>query len=294
MRSQNGFQPSPDDIAAYLRRLGVDHPGVPSLSALRALHRAHVDRVPYEALDIQVGRPTSVHPREAISRILRGRGGYCVQLNSAFSTLLAALGYDVTWRPAGVQVSASSPPPGTTHAPHLAPTVALDGEEWLADIGLGDALIEPLPLRSGVYRQGVFTFRLAPSRTEPGGWRFNHDPRGSVAGMDVAMSSAGVADFERWHDYLATAPESRLVRTVMVMRRDEAGADSLTGCMLRRVDATGKTVRELTTADDWYGALADVFDLTLEEIGETERAALWSGVRAAHEAWLAAKARSTS
>src|SRR3954469_25844344 len=92
-----------DTVAAYLDRLGVPDPGEPSLRALRALHRAHVECVPYEVLDVQLGRPTTVDPKESVRRVLGGRGGYCVQLNGAFSELLAALGYDVTWHRAGVQ-----------------------------------------------------------------------------------------------------------------------------------------------------------------------------------------------
>jgi N-hydroxyarylamine O-acetyltransferase len=289
--ARSAFVPDPEMISSYLRRLGLDDQGEPSIEALRSLCRAHVERIPYEVLDIQAGRATSVEPRETVSRVLRGRGGYCVQLNSAFCTLLEALGYTVSWHRAGVQTSAALPPPGAAFAPHLAPVVELEGERWLADVGLGDGLLEPIPLRSGSYTQGLFTFSIAPSQVEPGGWRFEHDPRGSVAGMDVAMPRAGVADFARWHSYLATSAQSRLVRTFLVMRRDERGADILTGCMLRRVEATGKTVRELATSGEWLGALTEVFGLALTDFDDQERTALWLKVRSAHEAWLAAKAR---
>jgi arylamine N-acetyltransferase len=84
------------DTAAYLRRLGVDDAGPPSAAALAALHRAHVVRVPYETIEIQLGRPTTVDPHEAAERIVEcNRGGYCYHLNGAFSLLLYALGYDV-------------------------------------------------------------------------------------------------------------------------------------------------------------------------------------------------------
>ncbi|GIH67800.1 arylamine N-acetyltransferase family protein [Sphaerimonospora thailandensis] len=286
--------PSTTEITRYLERLGVDDPGEVSLAGLRVLHRAHVERVPYEALDIQLGRPTTVDAHDSVARVLRDRGGYCVQLNGAFATLLAALGYRVTWHRAGVQASAAAPPSSASWAPHLAPMVEIDGELWLADVGLGDGLHEPLPLRAGTYRQGPFTFTLAPSQVEAGGWRFDHDPRGSIAGMDVEMTPATQDHFAEWHSFLSTSPESRLVRAVAVMRRDATGADSLMGCMLRRVDETGRTQRELATPDDWFGALAGVFGLTLDDLDAGERAALWTRVRSAHEAWLAAKSRRSS
>jgi N-hydroxyarylamine O-acetyltransferase len=278
-------------VAAYLRRLGVDHPGEPSLAALRALHRAHVERVPYEVLDIQLGRLTTVDPRDCAARVLRRRGGYCVQLNGAFSTLLAGLGYDVRWHRAGVHANPATPPVSpAAPAPHLALTVRLDGQEWFVDVGLGDGLYEPLPLRTGSYQQGPFTFSLAPSAVEPGGWRFDRATRGSIAGLDIATATAGTADFAEWHPYLATSPESRLVRAVAVMRRDATGADGLMGCLLRRVDAGGRTERELSTMADWYGVLVDLFGLDVSDVEPERRAALWRRVREAHERWLGARA----
>ncbi|MGI5201878.1 arylamine N-acetyltransferase family protein [Spirillospora sp. CA-108201] len=282
----------PRYVARYLERLGVGHPGEPSLSGLFALHRAHVERVPYEVLEIQLGRPTTADPDDAAGRVLNGRGGYCVQLNGAFSTLLAALGYDVTWHRAGVHASRRLPPVGPAEpAPHLVLTVNVEGEAWMVDVGLGDGLHEPLPLRSGTYRQGPFTFVLGPSRFEAAGWRFDHDRGGAIAGLDFSMAPAGPADFAEWHPYLATDPESRLVRTVAVMRRDATSADSLTGCVLRHTDDSGRTTRELGTSAEWYGALAEVFGLPLADVGPRERDGLWTKVRGAHEAWLDARAR---
>lgn len=275
----------------YLARLGLDDPGEPSLPALRALHRGHVERVPYEALDIQLRRPTSVAPQESVRRILRGRGGYCVQLNTAFGALLTALGYRVSGHRAGIQGRGAPGPSDAGFAPHLALTVELEGARWLVDVGLGDGLHEPLPLREGTHRHGPLEMRLRPSRVEPDGWRLDHDPLGSIAGMDVRAASAGNAEFARWHPYLASSPRSRLVRAVTVMQRDAAGADVLMGCVLRRVDAAGVSARELATAGEWFGALADVFGLRLQEVPEDDRAALWARVRAAHEAWRAAKER---
>lgn len=280
-------------VTRYLRRLGIDDPGEPSVDALRALHRAQVERVPYEVLDIQLGRPSTVNPRDNIARILRGRGGYCVQINGAFATLLTALGYNVTWHGALVQAGAEPPAAGLPSAPHLAATVEVEGEVWLVDPGFGDGLHDPLPLRAGAYQQGPFTVRLGPSQVKPGGWRFDHDPRGSITGVDFALTAATQDDFAEWHHALCTSPDSRLVRTATVMRRDAEHIYNLIGCMLRCVDSTGKTVRELATSEDWFGALAEVFGLRLDDLDELERKRLWAKVRGAHEAWLAAKAKAS-
>ncbi len=277
------------DVRAYLDRLGIREPGAPSVTALSALHRAHVERVTYEALDIQLGRLAPIDPGRAVARILGGRGGYCYHLNGAFSALLTALGYHVTRHRAGVQTR-GAPPPGVAWANHLALTVELEGHIWLADVGLGDALHEPLPLRPGAYRQGPFSYRLDHSPTEPGGWRLDHDPRGAFAGMDFTMDAAGLDDFAERHLYLSTSPESGFVRAAAVMRRDATGVDSLVGCVLRRIDGAGHTERELATAPAWFAALAEVFGLALADLGPGDRALLWSAVRRAHDAWIASRA----
>jgi N-hydroxyarylamine O-acetyltransferase len=283
---------SAEGVAGYLHRLGIPDPGEPSVEALFALHRAHVERIAYEVIDIQLGRWTSVQAHHAVSRIVQGRGGYCVQLNTAFSVLLAALGYQVTRHAAGVQAGAGSPAASADVAPHMALSVQLDGERWLVDVGLGDGLYEPLPARPGPYQQGPFNYRLSRSKAEPGGLRFDHDVRGSLAGIDVRMTPARQQEFRRWHHYLVSSAESRLVRAFTVMHRNADSIDAMTGCLLRHVDSTGRTVRELGSQDEWVQALADIFAIRLTDLEPGAREALWGKVRLAHDEWLARKAAS--
>src|ERR1700676_4601650 len=237
---------SPAECTSYLGRLGIGPPGQPSIAALRALHRAHVERVPSETLDINLGRLTTVDPRDSVARILDGRGGYCVQLNGAFSVLLESLGYQVAWHRAGVQIG-SSPRVSGDWVPPLALTVILAGRTWLVDVGLGDGLHEPLPLRAGTYRQGPFGYRLGPSRIEAAGWRFDGDPRGSVVGLDIRLAPADVSDFAAWHPYVATSPDSRLVRVAAVIRRDANHLHRLTGSELSHINRHRQSQCELHT-----------------------------------------------
>lgn len=276
------------DTVGYLRRLGLVQ-APPSAAGLRALHVAHVERVAYEALQIWLDRPTTVDPLESAARIAGGRGGYCYHLNGAFSALATALGYQVTRHVGGVQSRGAEP--GIT-ANHLVLTVrglpeeANPGGEWLVDVGLGDALHEPLPLVAGSYTQGPFTYGLRPSEVAPGGWRFDHDPSGSFAGMDFGLATTDMSAFTAMHEHLSTSPTSGFVRVLTVQRRDAKGVDSLRGLRLSRV-GTWTDAITLQTADDFYAALADIFDLPLDDVGAEDRDKLWRKVHAAHETWLA-------
>ena len=280
------------DVSAYLARLGVDHTGPPSVAGLRALHRAHVERVPYENLEIQLGRPTSVDPYESAARIRRGRGGYCYHLNGAFAVLLSHLGYRVSWHVGGVQRRDQAAPVGAT-GNHLALTVrGLPAPEcpdgvWLVDVGLGDGPYEPLPLRPGTYRQGPFVYRLAWSRVVPGGWRLEHDPAGSFAGLDVAPAAVGPARFAAMHRYLSTSPDSPFVRVATAQLRRAEEVSVLRGCVFTRTGWRGRQEREITTMAEWYGLLADEFGLLLDDLDAAARESLWRRVRTAHQRWTA-------
>ncbi|XVU29904.1 arylamine N-acetyltransferase family protein [Actinoplanes sp. CA-054009] len=278
------------DVDGYLRRLGLagwaGRP--PSAEALGELHRAHAERVPYESLEIWLGRPTTVEPGDSVGRILRGRGGYCYHLNGAFSSLLRALGYQVSRHVGGVQGNAERP--AGADANHLVLTVsglpseaAPDGR-WLVDLGMGDGLHGPLPLVVGSYRQGPFTYGLRPSEVEAGGWRFDHDPRGGFLGMDFRPEAVGMAAFAEKHRFLSTSPESGFVRTATAQRRDAEGADVLRGLTLSRV---GETVSrtEIETPADYFAVLADLFGLTLDDVSAAERAVMWRRLVEAREAW---------
>jgi len=66
------------ELAAYLERIGYAGPARPDLATLRAVHRAHLQAIPYENLDVQLGRPVSIDPAAAYDKIVRRRrGGWC-------------------------------------------------------------------------------------------------------------------------------------------------------------------------------------------------------------------------
>jgi arylamine N-acetyltransferase len=282
------------DVPGYLRRLGLDDlTGPPSVESLARLHRAQVERVPYETFHVWLKQPTTVDPLESADRVLRGRGGYCFHLNGALALLLETLGYQVTRHMAGVQGAADDPAGASGN--HLALTVSglpsgdCPGGVWLVDAGLGDALHEPLPLVEGVHRQGPFTYGLRPSEAEPGGWRLDHDPGGSFLGIDFRPGAVPMSAFAVKHDELSTLPESRFWKALCVERRDATGADALRGLVLSRI-GSGEARTTLPTSRDYFEALADIFGLTLADVTAREKDMLWSRLAEAHERWLTSSA----
>jgi N-hydroxyarylamine O-acetyltransferase len=273
----------------YLRRLGWTNPPEVSVDTLFALHRAQVERVPYETVWIWLGEERSVNAIDSLRYVTSGRGGYCYHMNGSLSTLLAWLGFDTHWRVGGVQGEPDGPVGATAN--HLVIEVAglptndnPDGR-WIVDTGLGDGPYDPLPLAAGEYRQGAYSYHVTHSTAVDGGWRLDPKPRTSLVGVDFAPHEATPDDFAAKHHFLSTSPESGFRKVVSAYRRDPNGFDLLRGRMLQRYDGGDKHETELTTKADWFAILADMFNLSLPDVDEQRKNALWDKVSAAHEAW---------
>jgi len=153
------------DVDVYLRRIDYDGPLIPSMETLYNLHRAHAGHIPFENLDIPLGRGISLALGDLQDKLLRHkRGGYCYEHNLLFAALLENLGFEVHRLVARVQPD--KPGPQT----HMTLIVSLGDRMWLADVGFGAALLEPIPLKDGVVvHQGAWTNGI--TRQDNGTWR---------------------------------------------------------------------------------------------------------------------------
>jgi len=141
----NVFDPIP-----YLARIRFAGPADPNPETLRRLHLAHLRTVPFENLDISLGRQIVCEEKRILFKVVElRRGGFCYELNGAFAALLRALGYSTTLLSARVSRADGSASP---EFDHLALRVDLD-EPWLVDVGFGDSFLEPLPLRDGIEQE---------------------------------------------------------------------------------------------------------------------------------------------
>jgi N-hydroxyarylamine O-acetyltransferase len=276
----------------YLRRLGLEAES-PSVEALQRLHRRNVERIPYETMWLHAGEAWGIDPADSVRRIaLQGRGGYCYHLNGAFSELLRSLGYAVTRHSGGVHGPGG--PDVESAGNHLVLTVGnLPSDEnpsgiWYVDAGLGDALHEALPLAAGDYEQAPFRLVIEQTRDGIGDWHLTHDPAGGFIGMSWTTAEAEMAGFNAKHEWLSTSPDSPFLSVAMAEHRDATGVDVIRGLVLTRVGAGAAPPELLTQRNDWFGALADVFDLRFEGVPPEALDHLWDGVVATHRAWEAA------
>jgi N-hydroxyarylamine O-acetyltransferase len=267
----------------YLSRLGLPGNLAPTTETLTQLQRRHLDAVPYENLATMLGRPDPTDPGQTLERIAAGgNAGYCFHHNGAFEVVLRALGFTVERRSGQVW---GRPVPRLNH---LVLLVTIDGRRWWPDLGLGDALRDPVEVVAGEIRQGPFRYEITDAGA--GAWSFRHDPAArSFDGLDVHASRPADGEVAAAHRMLSTPPEGRFTRTLVVLRRDDTGAEGLHGIRHQR---TGDAVftRDLASYDDWRAALKSL-GVSLADVAEDELRSLHARMVAAHEKWIAATER---
>lgn len=260
------------DLDAYLQRIGYSGPVAPTREVLFDVHRRHLRAIPYENLDIHLGRGLPLDVAATYDKIVqRRRGGWCYEMNGLLAWALSEMGFSVRLLASDVG----------TPGDHLLLLVALD-HPYLADVGFGNGLYEPVPLRAGDHAQNGFVYRLEPEGSR---WRFVNQPTaGDSFVFDLAPRE--LADFAERCQWLQTSPDSGFVRNVACHRfSDDGRIFSLRGAVLTTYRGPDKTSRTLADADDFTTTLRDTFLLDLPEA-----TGLWTAILARHAAWRATQA----
>src|SRR5262245_38960422 len=164
------------DLQRYCARIGYDGSWQPTHATLAAVHRAHLLSIPYENLDIHLGRPLTLDRAAMFTKLVgERRGGWCYEMNGTLGQALEAMGFAVRYVAGAVHRAALG---AAAHGNHLVLIVTLD-RPWIVDVGFGDGFIEPLPLEPGTYRQGFLDFRVSVDGTW---WRVDNHEYGGADG----------------------------------------------------------------------------------------------------------------
>ncbi len=267
------------ELQKYLERIAYAGTLEPNLETLRAVHRAHLMAVPYENLDIHLGRTLSLDVRDAYRKIVMNhRGGWCFEMNGLLAWALAQMGFEVQLLSGSVGRTDLE---GPEYSSHLVLLVELEQGPHLADVGFGDGFLEPLPLREGQYVQKGFAFRLEPRATASGErWVMHNHAHGGAPHFDFSLEPRTMAHFAEQCEWLQTSPESGFVRTTVCQKPTAHGFVTLRGAVLTTLTPHAQTSRTLETKAEYDLVLRDHFGLELPEV-----ASLWQNVWARHLEW---------
>jgi len=256
----------------YLDRIGYAGRPAPDFATLDAIVRAHIARIPFEALDVQLGvRVSSDLPAIFDKLVVRRRGGWCYEQNGLLGWALGAIGFDVMRVAGGVmRVSAGDEVIGN----HLALIVSLD-EPWLVDVGFGGSLSGPIPLRECWLEQPPYEISL--KLLDDGFWRFEEWIAGSPFSWDFRTEPADERRFAYHLERLQTEADSHFVQTLIAQRRIDDTHLALRGRVLRRAGPSGQEQQLLCSGTEIAAVLADAFGLDVPAI-----ASVWPKVAERH------------
>lgn len=247
-------------VAHYLERINYQGDLLPNLTNLQALQRQHLLHVPFENLDIHLGRPIVLDVARIFDKVVtRKRGGFCYELNGLFYELLRALGYELRMIAANVYDREKGYGPAYDH---LSLLVTIEGVDYLTDVGFGKFTFEPLKLQTEILQQddqGIFFIQTTEedyfrvSKKEQDGWmpQYIFQPQGRA-----------YAEFESTCHYHQTSPDSHFThkRLMSLMRTD--GRVTITGNVLK-IDQQGVITEKPFEEQAFEGLLAECFGLTI-------------------------------
>jgi N-hydroxyarylamine O-acetyltransferase len=227
-------------VAAYLDRIGAQRPAAVDAAALRALHRAHLLTVPFENLSIHTGEPIVLDEDVLLGKVVaRRRGGFCYELNGAFTLLLRALGAQVAMVSARAYGDGSLGPPFD----HMALLVrCADGSgPWLADVGFGSHSVYPLLFDSRAEQDDPAAPFLLADAAEGDVDVF----KGGKPQYRVERRERDLADYVPTCWYQQTSPGSHFTQSTICSRLTQDGRISISGRTLIRTSNGTRTEEKL-------------------------------------------------
>lgn len=246
------------------RRLADPRGGLTAdLETLRALHRAHVAAIPFENLEILLGRPIRLDIEALQAKMVRQRrGGYCYEQNLLFAAVLERIGFTVTGLGARVRMGSDKLLAET----HMLLRVSVAGADWLADVGFGgEGLLEPLPwAEGGQHRQGDWTFGLV---TEANGvWvlRSLH-PDGWFDLYSFTAEERYPVDYELRNYYVSTHERSPFVSRPVIQQTEVGARRNLVGARLSVARPDGTAEARQVSADELTDVLLGEFAIELSD-----------------------------
>ena len=246
------------DLDAYLARIGHSGPLEPTYETLEALLRAHMVTIPFENLDVLLGRGVrldldSLHAKLVTAR----RGGYCYEQSTLFQAVLQKLGFRTAAHAARVVlVTPRAEAPRT----HMFLTVETPSGRFMVDPGFGGHAPR-LPIR---VEDGAEA-RLGHER-----WQFVRDAAGWVMRTQIAdrfveawvstLEAEQPIDFELANHYTSTHPKSPF--TSRLMMRSFSQGKRVT--VMNRDLTIGTEIMQLPDRAALRGVLRDHFGFDLD------------------------------
>ncbi|GCB00807.1 arylamine N-acetyltransferase [Mycolicibacterium sp. NCC-Tsukiji] len=263
------------DLDAYLARIGFAGERLPTAQTLAALHRAHTTSIPFENLEIMLGRPIVLDLETLQNKMIRARcGGYCYEHATLFAAALERLGFRFTALAGRVTLGAEGTARPRTHA--LIVVEFDDERHWLCDVGFGRGPLEPVELIAGTeVDQDGWQLRLSSAPlgadTEvfhPDEWKLwqRSSVDGTVGWLDrhvFTLDPQYPIDYAVANHFVSTSPRSPFTTRPFVQRFAADVQHVLDGATWTTTNPDGSCSTRDVEIGDVPTLLADTFGVEL-------------------------------
>ncbi len=249
-------------IDAYLQRIELSDCN-PTLDSLIQLQKNHMLHVPFENLDIVLGRPIHLNHDNLFEKIVRrGRGGYCFELNLLYASLLKSLGFSVQPVLGRVWLRKPTKIPPRNHLAHL---VEINGTTFITDVGFGGLTTRiPLDINSvhqvndddGIVRVlPLLNHQYMIQRKVKGDWENQYSFENTIISTeDIVMSN----------HYMSTHPNSHFKKDNFIGKFTSTGRIGLfNNQMSIREGIEVVEKKQIQYGIEWVDTLKTNFNLTL-------------------------------
>jgi N-hydroxyarylamine O-acetyltransferase len=255
------------DLDAYLDRIGFGGPTAPSLANVTALLAAHMAAVPFENLDVLLGRPPRLDLDGLTDKLVRRRrGGYCFEHGTLLGAVLERLGYRPDYHMARVIMLS---PPALAPRSHMFLVVRFAEGAFVLDPGFGGLAPRlPVPLDGGPVSIEQERHEMVPA----GGLRALHARVGDreCDAWITTLEHHYPVDYEMGNHFTATHPSSAFTSRLMLRALTPRGRVNVMNRDVTIVTDGVAEKRTLETRADLRALLVEYFGFDLPEV-ETMR-----------------------
>ncbi|KAJ0108236.1 hypothetical protein J7T55_000201 [Diaporthe amygdali] len=275
---------SEEQLELYLKHINYPRSKHPAdrLQLLTGLQRHHQARVPFDniALHYSPTRLLSLDPQDLFHKIVtNSRGGYCMEVNELFATVLRTLGFRLYSSGGRVKHERLS---------HMVNLVTIEGKKYLVDVGFGaQEATRPVPLEDGheittiAPTRGRLELKHLDKQATKGDpaqrlWVWSSRRNEGAAWEEMYSFSEAeffAEDFEVMNYYVMTKPQSWFLQAVIAYRPVlDPGTGELVGERILHKDVVkegesgqNRVLKVLRTEEDRVRALEKYFDICLTE-----------------------------
>ncbi|KAL9100884.1 MAG: hypothetical protein Q9163_003795 [Psora crenata] len=260
-----------------------------SLVFLAMLQKNTLATVPFEDLSIHYSahHKVSIDPAEVFQKVVgrgRGRGGYCMELNCLFGSVLRSFGYDIYSVGVRVNRAAVGEGEGYHEWSHMVNIVKIGNKKYMVDVGFGaNVPTYPLLLEHAHEESSVAPSRIRiiydnlPDNTDPSQrfwiYQTRHFPDSEwISTYALTEVEFLPQDYEMMNFWTSNSPKSIFTNMIIVAKYFLGEDGELEGTLImvggqvkRRVKGKTEVVKECKMETERIAALEELFGIKLSE-----------------------------